>query len=172
MDFTLSNARRFYSSLGNLLARKGLKPNYVFLKKKNYQLRISFLIKWPWLLLDWKETSKDSLECRLLMTKSWKFRRPVMKKLISVLAKKFTGKKKFWNWMEKIQTEKQVNLITSVVFSYSLKHRWWCNSMIGFQKTERKPTSCFFVGPNHLNSCMKARDHQGERVNPPCRPSN
>ena len=29
-DFTLSNARRFYSSMGNLLDRKGLKPRFLY----------------------------------------------------------------------------------------------------------------------------------------------
>lgn len=32
-------------------------------------------------------------------------------------------KKKFWNWIQKIQTEKQVNLIITVFFSDSLKYR-------------------------------------------------
>ena len=32
--------------------------------------------------------------------------------------------------------------------------------MMGFQKTERKPTSCFFVEPNHFNSYMKAKSYK------------
>ena len=86
-----------------------------------------------------KKPAKIQLNVRrLIMTKSWKFRRPVMKKLISVLAKKFTGKKNFWNWIEKIETEKQVNLITSVFFSYSLKYRRWCKEHDGFSENREK----------------------------------
>lgn len=39
--------------------------------------------------------------------------------------------------MEKIQTEKQVTLITSVFFSYSLKYRGWCKKHDGFLENQR-----------------------------------
>ena len=49
IDFTLSNARRFYSSMGNLLDRKGLKPFlwqlYMFHKNRIEQNTIFLILK-------------------------------------------------------------------------------------------------------------------------------
>ena len=38
INFTLSNARRFYSSTGNLLDGKGLKDNFIFYHFKSYDI--------------------------------------------------------------------------------------------------------------------------------------
>ena len=60
--------------------------------------------------------------------------------------------------MEEIQIEKQVNLITSVFFSYSLKYRRSCKEHDGFSENQR-PASLLSPGGRERLYCFPLFAH-------------